>query len=241
MREALEAPRALGVDTRTSLELFKRDVRPRGSRGDSWSRKHSTPTSQLPAKQAETRSRTTSASGGNDRYAIGKCLSFSTAMEDDSTHGGGSPRRRSDGGALRNQRYTTRGFARTCMRVLTFAGALVGTARAGTSRIRCCLGRSAPGSFARASHSIGEVSRLEVAGRSRVSTDVACDRHDRALRARTPFASPRPSSRDRPIDDDDSRANNSFSLLLFPFPRVSSLSSRSQALSWRKAWRARAW
>ena len=61
MREALEAPRALGVDTRTSLE---RDVRPRGSREDSRSRKHSTPTLELPATQPETRSRTTSASGG---------------------------------------------------------------------------------------------------------------------------------------------------------------------------------
>ena len=63
MREALEAPRALGVDTRTSLE---RDVRPRGSREDSRSRKHSTPTLELPATQPETRSRTTSDSGRDD-------------------------------------------------------------------------------------------------------------------------------------------------------------------------------
>ena len=76
MREALEAPRALGVDTRTSLE---RDVRPRGSREDSRSRKHSTPTLELPATRPETRSRTTSASGGND-YAIGGCRLFPTAM-----------------------------------------------------------------------------------------------------------------------------------------------------------------
>ena len=140
MREALEAPRALGVDTRTPLELFKRDVRPRGSREDSRSRKHSTPTLELAATQAETRSRTTSASGGND-YAIGGCRLFPTAMEDVAPHGGRNPRRRLDGGTPRTKCRTTRGVARTCMRLLTFAGALVGTARAGTSRIRCCLGR----------------------------------------------------------------------------------------------------
>mgnify|MGYP000740082367 FL=1 len=97
MREALEAPRALGVDTCTPLELFKRDVRPRGSREDSRIRKHSTPTLELAATQAETRSRTTSASGGND-YAIGGCRLFPTAMEDVAPHGGGTPRRRRDGG-----------------------------------------------------------------------------------------------------------------------------------------------
>ena len=32
MREALEGPRVVGVDTRTGLGLFKRGVRPRGSR-----------------------------------------------------------------------------------------------------------------------------------------------------------------------------------------------------------------
>lgn len=149
MREALEAPRALGVDTRTSLE---RDVRPRGSREDSRSRKHSTPTLELAATQAETRSRTTSASGGND-YAIGGCRLFPTAMEDVAPHGGGTPRRRRDGGAPRTPRRATRGIARTCMRVLTFAGALVGTARAGTSRIRCCLGSLRAERFASAARS----------------------------------------------------------------------------------------
>jgi hypothetical protein len=152
MREALEAPRALGVDTRTPLELFKRDVRPRGSREDSRSRKHSTPTLELAATQAETRSRTTSASGGND-YAIGGCRLFPTAMEDVAPHGGGTPRRRRDGGAPRTPRRATRGIARTCMRVLTFAGALVGTARAGTSRIRCCLGSLRAERFASAARS----------------------------------------------------------------------------------------
>ena len=152
MREALEAPRALGVDTRTPLELFKRDVRPRGSREDSRSRKHSTPTLELAATQAETRSRTTSASGGND-YAIGGGRLFPTAMEDVAPHGGGTPRRRRDGGAPRTPRRATRGIARTCMRVLTFAGALVGTARAGTSRIRCCLGSLRAERFASAARS----------------------------------------------------------------------------------------
>ena len=151
MREALEAPRALGVDTRTPLELFKRDVRPRGSREDSRSRKHSTPTLELPATQPETRSRTTSDSGGDD-CAIGGCRLL-TAMEDVAPHGGGNPRRRRDGGASRTRRRATRGIARTCMRVLTFAGALVGTARAGTSRIRCCLGSLRAERFASAARS----------------------------------------------------------------------------------------
>ena len=188
MREALEAPRALGVDTRTSLE---RDVRPRGSREDSRSRKHSTPTLELPATQPETRSRTTSDSGGDD-CAIGGCRLL-TAMEDVAPHGGGNPRRRRDGGASRTRRRATRGIARTCMRVLTFAGALVGTARAGTSRIRCCLGSLRVRKFRdrrrvrRASRSRSEFSRLDVAGRSRVLMDVTCDRRDRALRTRTPF------------------------------------------------------
>jgi len=47
---------------------------------------------------------------------------------------GGGPRRRRDGGTTRTPHRTTRGFAGTCLRLLTLANALVSTARAGTSR-----------------------------------------------------------------------------------------------------------
>ena len=48
--------------------------------------------------------------------------------------------------------------------------------------------------------------------------DVTCDRRDRALRTRTPFRVSPPVIA-RPIDDDVSRANNSFSSSPLPFRR----------------------
>lgn len=58
---------------------------------------------------------------------------LATTMEDYAPYGGGRPRRR-DGGTNRTPHRAPRRIAKTCMRLMTLAGALVGTARAGTSR-----------------------------------------------------------------------------------------------------------
>ena len=221
MREALEAPRALGVDTRTSLE---RDVRPRGSREDSRSRKHSTPTLELPATQPETRSRTTSDSGGDD-CAIGGCR-----LDGDGGRRApwsGNPRRRRDGGASAPDAARLE-ESREMHGGVTFAGALVGTARAGTSdplllgslRVRKFRDR-------RRVRRARARKRVFASGRRRsiaVLMDVTCDRRDRYEPG--PRSASPPSSRDRSTT---TRINNRFPLLCFP-SRVSFL-SRSQARS----------
>ena len=99
---------------------------------------------------------------------------------------------------------------------------------------------SRPRRVRRASHWRGEVSHLDHAGRSRLSTDIVCDGRDRVLRARTQFASPRPSLRDRSTTTTTRALITRFLFSSSLSLAFSSLSSRSQARSWRKAWRARA-